>query len=482
MDDVVNADMVSVVRPIDLPSGTYSPDAVVTIDSGNRNEPLKKLPLGELMPKTDGVSVLKGNCDDHQIKPESEGEAPEDWDCYEVEKEGEDIWIGSDKRVHAKAGWYHVDMGVYIETDPGDSTMVEDARAAILFGAYTGDAPDSSFDYSDYCAVDFDLSYDHSVTSSVGVDVHVENDGDVIHLSVAAPTEKTAECFLDWFSVHRIAEVISGGSGGDTPSSDCNVHVIDLQLLDDAGDDLWLECVSALLDGKLLTICIDNGGIGLVCNCEQALSVPSGYTKDSYIAYLRNTPVYSTLSFFGRQNIAGIMAEGAKFTVAPTYGLRVNWLFVSMSDIGVGVSVKGNSVTPEFASNDIFGFDYTDPDNPRTTLENLGYILVDVQNYGIPVLLSCRNSTRQFRISGPCYLKNTTPLVLICHSIADYYEDPDNDATSEQMPVDYQVALEWTPDPSWTNTQGYYTIDVDHVYPLALDSRFGGPVDGGFVQ
>lgn len=422
------------------------------------------------------VSVLKGNCDDHQITPVSS--APTDFDCYEVEKEGSDIWIGDDQRVHAKAGWYHVDMGVYVE--PTDNENLVDGRATIYVGAYVGDAPSANFDWSDYASVEMDLSYSHELTQAVGFDIHVENDGDVIHLSAGAPVgDYTAECILDWFSVHRIVGAGSGstnlGGGGD-----CNVHVIDLQLLNSIGDDLWVECVSALLDGKLLTIRIDGGGVGLVCNCEQSMSVPSGYTKDSFIAYLRNNPVYSTLSFFGKHDIAGLMTEGIKFTVVPTDGLRVKWMFAAMSNTGAGVKVQGNSVTLEFGSNDIFGFDYTDPDNPRTTSENLGDILVDIQNYGIPVFLSCRNSTRQFRITGPCYLENTTPLVLRCHSIADYYEDPDDDATSEQIPVDYQVALEWTPDPSWTRTQGYYTIDADHVYPLALDSRFGGPVDGGF--
>lgn len=174
------------------------------------------------------VSLLKGNCNDNPITPEPEGDHPEDWDCYEVEKEGEDIWIGDDKRVHAKAGWYHVDMGVYIEMDTGEEDE-KDARAAILFGAYTGNAPDSVFDYTNYCGVDFDLSYGHEETHSVGFDIHVENDGDIIHLSASAPGENTAECFLDWFSIHRIKGACSGGSGGGGGGSgDCNVFIGDV--------------------------------------------------------------------------------------------------------------------------------------------------------------------------------------------------------------------------------------------------------------
>lgn len=433
----------------------------------------------ELMSISGKISVLKGNCDDHQITPGSS--APTDFDCYEVEKEGSDIWIGDDNRVHAKAGWYHVDMGVYVE--PVDRENFVDARATIYVGAYVGDAPPANFNWSDYASVEMDLSYNHEITPAVGFDIHIDNDGDVIHLSAGAPTgDYTAECLLDWFSIHRIVGAGSGSTnlGG---SGDCNVHVIDLQLLESTDDDLWVECVGALLDGKLLTIRIDGGGgVGLVCNCEQSMRVPSGYTKDSYIAYLRNSPVYSVLSFFGKYSISDIAVEGIKFTVAPTDGLRLKWMYAKMISSGAGVAIQGNSVTLEFGSNDILGFDYTDPDNPKTTSENLGDILVDIQNYGIPLFLSCRNSTRQFRIKGPCYLERATPLTLRCHSIADYYEDPDDSVTSEQMPVDYHVQLEWTPDPSWTRTQGYYMIDVDHVYPLALDSRFGGPIDGGFGQ
>lgn len=483
MDDVVNADKVSVVRPIDLPSGTYSPDAVVTIDSGNRNEPLKKLPLGELMPKTDGVSVLKGNCADNSITPVTEGDTPEDWDCYEVEKEGEDIWIGIDKRVHAKAGWYHVDMGVYVsrvgsdeDEDENEDEEDNDAVASIWFGAYTGTTPDNQFDYSDYCAIDFDLSYEHVVTPSTGFDIHVANDGDIIHLSVAAPADHTAECYLDWFSIHRIAEVISGGGGGDTPSGNCNVHVIDLQ---DLEDDLWVECVSALLDGKLLAIRINEGdgdNLGFVCWSEQSVKLPSGYTKDGYIAYLRTVPLYATLTFFARNDVAGVITEGFKFTVSPTVGLRYNYFFILIG--GIGIKVTGNSDTGEFGSNDIFNFDYTDPDNPRTTSENLGTALGDVQNRGFPLFLTCRNSNNSFYISGPCYIHYVNPLMLRCHCIADYYEDPAG-LHGERLPIDYHLHLNWNADPSWTQTQGYYTIYEDEVYPLALDSRFNGPVSGG---
>lgn len=476
MDEVVNADKVRVVRPIDLPSGTYSPDAVVTIDTGNRHEPLKKLPLGELMPNTDGVSVLKGNCDENGITPEAEGDNPEDWDCYEVEKEGNDIWVGDDNRVHAKAGWYHVDMGVFIGVNSG---AVVDARAAILFGAYTGTAPDSVFDYSDYCGVDFDLSYDHEESHSTGFDLHVENDGDIIHLSASAPDVHTAECYLDWFSIHRIAEVVAGG-GGDTPSGDCNVHVIDLQLLESTGDDLWVECISALLDGKLLAIRINAGddgdNLGFVCWCEQSLMLPSGYTKDSYIAYLRTMPLYATLTFFARNETGGVITEGFKFTISPTVGLRMNYLFIILGD--VGIPVTGNSGTGEFGSNYIFNFDYTDPDNPRTTSEGLGVALIDVQNRGFELFLSCRNSTGQFQVSGPCYIWAVNPLMLRCHCIANYYADPDG-MYGERLPVDYHLHLTWNADPAWTQTQGYYTIYEDVVYPLALDSRFNGPVYGG---
>lgn len=208
------------------------------------------------------VSVLKGNCDEHEITPEAGGETPEDWDCYEVEKEGEDIWIGDDNRVHAKAGWYHLDMGVYIDVA---SDEVVDARAAILFGAYTGAAPDSSFNYSNYCAVDFDLSYGHEETHSVGFDLHVENDGDIIHLSASAPTESTAGCYLDWFSIHRIKGAGSGGGGGGGGvSGDCNVFIGDV-------DTTYAEWKAASDAGKALmfSYSFGVGGNSLVVNPMQ---------------------------------------------------------------------------------------------------------------------------------------------------------------------------------------------------------------------
>lgn len=163
------------------------------------------------------VSVLKGNCDNHSIVPDDSG--PTDFDCYEVEKEGSDIWIGSDNRVHAKAGWYHVDMGVYVE--PVDRVNFADGRATIYAGAYVGNAPSANFDYNNYTSVELDLSYNHETTPAVGFDIHVENDGDIIHLSTGAPVgDYTAECLLDWFSIHRIkgAGFGGGGGGGDTPS------------------------------------------------------------------------------------------------------------------------------------------------------------------------------------------------------------------------------------------------------------------------
>lgn len=482
MDDVVNADKVSVVRPMDLPLGTYSPDAVVTIDSGNRNEPLQKLPLGELMPKTDGVSVLKGNCDGYPVTPEPEGSL-EDWDCYEVEKEGENIWIGNDKRVHAKAGWYHVDMGVYVsrvDSSEDEDEEDNDAVASIWFGAYTGTVPDNTFDYSDYCAIDFDLSYAHDVTHSVGFDIHVENDGDIIHLSVAAPADYTAECYLDWFSIHRIADVVAGGGGGgDTPPGDCNVHVIDLQFLEDVGPALWEECISAILDGKLLAIRVNSGdaadNFGFVCWNEKSIIIPTGYTKDSYIEYLRSS-MYSTQTFYGTQAIAGtLLVEHIQFTVDPNVGLQFKWECVSMT--GVGIVLVGNDLTGEFGSQEILCFDYSDPDNPKTTIEPTALIdaLSDAQNRGIPLFLYCRNSTREFQIYGRALMTSFGVLRMKVHDIATYYEDPDNAIHSEQIPVDYYVQLQWHDDPDWM-TQGYYTIYTDAVYPLALDSRFGGPV------
>ncbi|MBO4712566.1 MAG: hypothetical protein J5615_01570 [Fibrobacter sp.] len=171
----------------------------------------------EFVPIPGEVSVLKGNCNKTSVTPNDS--APTDFDCYEIEKEGDDIWIGSDKRVHANAGWYHVDMGVYVE--PVDRNNPVDGRATIYVGAYVGTTPSSNFNYKDYTSLEMDLSYSHETTPAVGFDIHVENDGDVIHLSVGAPVgDFTAECILDWFNIHRIKCAASGGGGGggDTPS------------------------------------------------------------------------------------------------------------------------------------------------------------------------------------------------------------------------------------------------------------------------
>ena len=477
MAEVANADKVTVVRPIDLPKGSYNPKYVVTIDTGDRNKPLEKLELDELMPKTDGVSVLKGNCGDTPIYPDDNG--PMDFDCNEVEKSGDDLWVASDKRLHAKAGWYHLDMGVYIGLV--DLESPSDERTMVYFGAYVGDAPDAEFDYKDYGAVDFNLSYDHEITQSVGVDVHVEHDGDVIHLAAATPAGITATCYLDWFSIHRIAEVVvdsSGGGGGDTPSGDCNVHVIDLRLLEDAGPLIWDECIDALIDGKLLFIRVNVGEnadyTGFTCMCEQSLFVPEGYTKDEYKEYLRNS-MYSNLTFYGTYSIAGtLLIEGVKFTVSASVGLQLKYEYVTWTG---GISIIGTDVTGEFGSGDVVCVDYTDPDNPTFTQEPNLLIdaLSDLQVRGLPLFLMCRNSTRQFYIEGYARMTGYGRIELETHTIATYYEDPDDSIRSEKIPVDYHVQLTWNDDLSYT-LGGYYTIYTDNVYPLALDSRFNGPI------
>jgi hypothetical protein len=87
----------------------------------------------------------------------------------------------------------------------------------------------------------------------------------------------------------------------------------------------------------------------------------------------------------------------------------------------------------------------------------------------------CRNSTRQFYIEGYARMTGYGRIELETHTIATYYEDPDDSIRSEKIPVDYHVQLTWNDDLSYT-LGGYYTIYTDNVYPLALDSRFNGPI------
>lgn len=474
MDDVVNADKVSVVRPIDLPSGTYSPDAVVMIDSGNRNEPLKKLPLGELMPKTDGVSVLKGNCADNSITPVTEGDTPEDWDCYEVEKEGEDIWIGDDKRVHAKAGWYHVDMGVYITSDDQEV----DARAAISFGAYTGAPPGGWFDYSDYCCVDFDLSYEHENTHSVGFDIHVENDGDIIHLSASAPTEYTAACYLNWFSIHRIKGAGSGGGGGESQGGDAVVFKLKDYAADYlTGDTLWRDLISALLDDK---------AVGLVAPVEDSINalgwldinydIPDGYTKEQFIDELANEiPELNNLEFeFEVPLYGGALTMREAFAITPN-GLALHYIAFVVAGFGLILEGGANELTCEsvmpISTQGGFGIDHS----------KIGECVSALMAKGIPACYTGYNTTNELLINMGTITKISTDVLAGLPRTKGFWMEVVGAATWERndpnhgirFPITYEAMFYWTPpDPGILNDRGSWSIDHEEVFPLALDSRF----------
>lgn len=484
MAEVVNADKVSVVRPIDLPSGTYSPDAVVTIDSGNRNEPLKKLPLSELMPKTDGVSVLKGNCADNSITPEAGGDLPEDchpedWDCYEVEKEGDDIWIGNDKRVHAKAGWYHIDMGVYIRSPTGDE---EDARAAILFGAYTGTVPDGNFNYTDYCAVDFDLSYEHMDTPSVGFDIHVENDGDVIHLSASAPALYTAECYLDWFSVHKITKISQGGGGGGGSAEGSDTAVFDLaDYADDLhSDTLWRDMVGAMLDGKVVALKMPVGddsmeGIGWI---ERSIRLKPGYTKEEYIDHILDTwdEELQVLTCDFTLSLYGGMAKVMETLHVTPNGARPDYAALLLA--GYGAIVQGGR--DRLFSEAIFPMNET---GDYLDMSRYGEVLARLQLKGVPITFIGYNITNECMFgmatvdkigypAEPSDINHTAAFTMEIHGIATWEgEDVHN---GDRFPCMYSVSYGFLPpeEDAEIDVHGKWEIESDNVYPLAIDSTY----------
>lgn len=233
MDDVVSADKVSVVRPIDLPSGTYSPDAVVTIDSGNRNEPLKKLPLGELMPKTDGVSVFRAygtsRLDDGEFSIDS----------VEV-VQGEDIRCVDDAVVVDK-GSYHLaaTFMVWLDDDPVDEVIVPALYATLGNNSRS----------LTYTGTTFDMSMPGNVVALTLVcDFVVDTDDTILHLRLEGMPESgevgedVARVSLDQLSIHKIAAVIGESGGG---SGDCNVFIGDV-------DTTFAEWKAAADAGKAL--------------------------------------------------------------------------------------------------------------------------------------------------------------------------------------------------------------------------------------
>lgn len=235
MDDVVNADKVSVVRPIDLPSGTYSPDAVVTIDTGNRNEPLKKLPLGELMPKTDAVSVFRAygttRLDDGEFSIDS----------VEV-VQGADIRCVDDAVVVDK-GSYHLaaTFVVWLDADPVDAVIVPALYATL----------GNNSKALTYTGTTFDMSMPGNVVALTMVcDFVVDTDDTILHLSLTGMPESgevgedVARVALDQLSIHKIAAVI-GESGGGGGSVDCNVFIGDV-------DTTYAEWKAASDAGKAL--------------------------------------------------------------------------------------------------------------------------------------------------------------------------------------------------------------------------------------
>ena len=253
MDDVVNADKVSVVRPIDLPSGTYSPDAVVTIDTGNRNEPLKKLPLGELMPQTDAVSVFRA----YGTSRSDDGEFS--IDSVEV-VQGEDIRCVDDAVVVDK-GSYHLaaTFVIWLDDDPVDEVIVPE-----LYAMLGNDSRAIT-----YTGTTFDMSLPgNAVAMTMVCDFVVDTDDTIVHLRLNGMPESgevgedVAYVALDQLSIHKIAAVIGESGGG---SGDCNVFIGDV-------DTTFAEWKAASDAGKALMFSYSynvGGDFALVVNPTQ---------------------------------------------------------------------------------------------------------------------------------------------------------------------------------------------------------------------
>lgn len=173
------------------------------------------IPVKDLL--SEEVSVLKGHgMESISLIDFTLGE-------FEVEtmpefQKGKDIWIDPQtNKVKAKAGWYQVNACFYVDNE-SESTVLKDGTLQIVFGVLTNNEEHSGwFNYCDYEMIPFDCSYHNIQTKNISTAVLVQNDGDEIRFAVSTPDgnpDAGIEYYMDYFSIHRIASVVSGGGSG----------------------------------------------------------------------------------------------------------------------------------------------------------------------------------------------------------------------------------------------------------------------------
>lgn len=472
MDDVVSADKVSVVRPIDLPSGTYSPDAVVTIDSGNRNEPLKKLPLGELMPKTDGVSVFRAygtsRLDDGEFSIDS----------VEV-VQGEDIRCVDDAVVVDK-GSYHLaaTFVVWLDEDPVDEVIVPALYATLGNNSRA----------LTYTGTTFDMSMPGNVVALTLVcDFVVDTDDTILHLRLEGMPESgevgedVARVALDQLSIHKIAAVL-GESGGGSAEGGGDAAVFDLMdYADDMeSDTLWLDMVNAMLDGKAVALKapFETDSVEAIGWAERSMRLKPGYTKEEYIEDILGELDESllALTFDITLSLYGGMAKVIETIRVTPNGVTPDCMAILMA--GYGAIVQGGR--DGFACESIMPFNEAGDD---FDLSRYGEVLARLALKGIPITFFGYNITEECMFNmatvdkigypaEPSDKNHTVGFTMEMHGIAMW--DGEDVHYGDRFPCMYSVGYGFLPpeEDAEIDVHGKWEIESDNVRPLAIDSTY----------
>ena len=471
MDDVVSADKVSVVRPIDLPSGTYSPDAVVTIDSGNRNEPLKKLPLGELMPKTDGVSVFRAygtsRLDDGEFSIDS----------VEV-VQGEDIRCVDDAVVVDK-GSYHLaaTFVVWLDDDPVDEVIVPALYATLGNNSRA----------LTYTGTTFDMSMPGNVVALTLVcDFVVDTDDTILHLRLEGMPESgevgedVARVALDQLSIHKIAAVIGESGGGSVEGGGAAVFDL-MDYIDDIhSDTLWRDIVGAMLDGKAVALKMpfEDASMEAIGWIERSIRLKPGYTKEEYIDHILDTwdEELQVLTCDVALSIYGGMAKIIESIHITPNGAGPDYLAILMA--GYGAIVVGGR--KGFASESVMPFNEAGDD---IDLSRYGDVLTRLKLKGIPFTFMGYNITEECMFNmatvdkigypaEPSDENHTAGFTMEMHGIATW--EGEDVHHGDTFPCMYSVGYGFLPpeEDAEIGVHGKWEIESDNVRPLAIDSTY----------
>lgn len=459
MSDVVNADKVTVTRPIDLPKGTYNPNSVVVVDTGVRGQPLEHLPLGELMPNGGEASVFRAN-----------GTTRSENGVFSVDSislsTGSDIQC-DDGKLYLSKGYYHISASfvAWIDGDVADTDVVLQVRLVL------GDTDITGVWHT------FDLTQPEShLTMPLVCDVYAPSDGRELKLELSGlpdtgePGEGAACVTMEQVSIHKITSVSSGG-GGEV--SESNVAIFDLMdyAQEPASDTLWVDMVSAMLDGKAVALKMPmvNTRLYSLGWSNRSFVLPDGYTKQQYLEELVND--YSEICTLPFMMSCDLYSQAVTMRyaldVSPS-GIKVRYMAVIMPIYGVMVetyvtSVLTESVLPMNDAGD--GLD----------MSKLGQCIEELHREGIPVTLTGYDAT------GTCMLN-----LLVCDRISwlvinqdsdtgfrleahgDAVWDGSDEYNGYTFPCRYKSTYVWVADAE----PNHFEIVSDQVTPLAIDTRF----------